>query len=199
MSDKILLDRPVITEGKYDKIKLSSIIDAEIIVTDGFGIFKDSEKKKYLRRLAEKNGVFVLTDSDGAGLVIRNEIHSILPADKITDLYIPEISGKEKRKKAPSKEGLIGVEGIDADIVRSIFERYRVNGKEGTRPDEISRARFYDDGYIGKSDSAKKRKALCAALSLPTNLSSSALLRAINDLCLSGEYCRIIKETETKE
>ena len=109
----IKLDRPVIVEGKYDVIKLSNILDALIIKTDGFGIFKDKEKQQLLLRLAGEKGIIVLTDSDGAGFVIRNFISSIIPPDKITHVYIPDISGKEKRKTAPSAEGKLGVEGVE--------------------------------------------------------------------------------------
>lgn len=197
MPDKIKLSRPVITEGKYDKIKLSSIIDATIVTTDGFGVFSDEQKKEYIRKLAEKNGIFLLTDSDGAGLVIRNEIHSILPPDKITDLYIPQISGKEKRKKSPSKEGLLGVEGVSADLLRSVFEPFAAGHAGGKKEDlekkTVSRTEFYSLGFLGGEGSKKKREDLCANLGLPKNLSSSALLRAINELGLVDEFYEFIK------
>ena len=109
--DRLKIARPVIVEGKYDKIKLSSVIDAQIITTEGFRIFRGDEKAMLIRRLAEKDGVIVLTDSDGAGLVILNYFYSLLCRDKVTHLYVPEVEGKEKRKKAPSKAGLLGVEG----------------------------------------------------------------------------------------
>ena len=200
MPDRIKLSRPVITEGKYDKIKLSSILDATIVTTDGFGVFSDGQKKEYIRKLAEKNGIFLLTDSDGAGLVIRNEIHSILPPDKITDLYIPQISGKEKRKKSPSKEGLLGVEGVDADLLRSVFLPFaedatgRAGGqKEDLEKKTVSRTEFYSLGFLGGEGSKKKREDLCANLGLPKNLSSSALLKAINELGLVDEFEKYIK------
>jgi len=186
---KIKLDRPVIVEGKYDKIKLSSIIDANIIDTDGFGIFKENEKKSLIRRVAEKNGVIVLTDSDGAGLVIRNYINSILPKDKISHLYIPEIKGKERRKKTVSKEGLLGVEGINADMLRQIFSPFVLGSSdEKSERKAVTKYDMYEDGLFGNEMSAKKRKDLLLKLGLPSNLSSNALLEAINMLYTYEEY-----------
>ena len=119
--DRLKISIPIAVEGKYDKIKLSSIIDGQIITTDGFGVFASDEKKMLIRRLAEPRGIIVLTDSDGAGLVIRNYFRSILPKDKLINLYTPQIAGKEKRKKCPSKAGFLGVEGIEACKIRSLI------------------------------------------------------------------------------
>lgn len=119
----LTISRPIIVEGKYDKIKVASVAHAVIVQTDGFGIFKNDERAALIRRLAEKNGVIVLTDSDAAGMTIRNYIKNILPADKIINLYTPEVFGKEKRKKAPSKAGLLGVEGTDAEKLREVLRR----------------------------------------------------------------------------
>ena len=124
----ITLDRPVIVEGKYDKQKLSSILNTTIITTNGFRLFNDREKRALIRRLAEKNGIFVLTDADGAGLVIRNLLRGCVPKEKITHLYIPAVAGKERRKAAPSKEGLLGVEGIDEETLTRIFAHFAVAG-----------------------------------------------------------------------
>ena len=126
MSEKIKISLPVIVEGKYDKIKLSSIIDARIITTGGFGIFNSEEKKTLIKRLCE-NGVILLCDSDGAGKVIRSYIKSFLPPEKVINLYIPKIEGKEKRKREGSKEGTLGVEGINADILRDLFKNIQIN------------------------------------------------------------------------
>ena len=119
---KIPINQVVVVEGKYDKIKLDSVIDADIITLDGFGVFKSDEKKALIRKAAEKRGVIVLTDSDSAGLVIRNHIKSIAGTQGITHLYIPQIEGKEKRKISPSKEGLLGVEGVDVDTLKKLSE-----------------------------------------------------------------------------
>ena len=119
----IKVDQIVIVEGKYDKIKLSSIIDGIIIETEGFGIFKDKEKQKLIRKLAEKKGIVILTDSDSAGFVIRNFISSIVPNEFITNVYIPDIFGKAKRKESYSKEGKLGVEGVSAQIIAEAFAK----------------------------------------------------------------------------
>lgn len=178
MSDKITVDRPVIVEGRYDKIRLTSLIDGIIITTDGFGIFKNSEKKALIRRLAAEHGIIVLTDSDGGGLVIRNYLNSILPKDKIVNLYIPAIKGREKRKKADSREGLLGVEGIDTETLRSVLAPF-----SSDRPivhGGVTKADLYRDGLSGGEGSADKRKSLCRIAGLPENLGSNALLEAIN-------------------
>ena len=127
--NKLKIDIPIIVEGKYDVIKLNSIIDGQIIKTDGFSLFKSEENKKYIRMIAENLGVIVLTDSDGGGLVIRNHLNSILPKDKIIHLYPPQISGKEKRKTSPSKEGFLGVEGISADVLRDLLAPFESKEK----------------------------------------------------------------------
>lgn len=156
----IKLDRPVIVEGKYDVIRLSNIIDALIIKTDGFGIFKDKEKQSLLRRLAGKKGIIVLTDSDSAGFLIRNFIAGIVPPEKITHVYIPDIFGKEKRKEAPSAEGKLGVEGICEEL---LLESFRKAGVTATASVEkrrlITNIDLYEAGLSGGKDSAKKEKS----------------------------------------
>lgn len=201
MSGKLHIDIPIIVEGRYDRIKLDSILDAHIIVTDGFGIFKRDEQRALIRRLAEKTGVIILTDSDGGGLVIRSHLRSILPPDKIINLYIPEVEGKEKRKKSRSKQGLLGVEGIDADILRDLFRPYA--NKTPPQPRVmITKADFFADGLSGGEGSAEMRKQLALALSLPTNMSANALLEAINLCCSREEYqenIAAIKENQKRK
>ena len=195
---KITVDIPIIVEGKYDVIKLNSIIDGQIIKTDGFGLFKSEETKNYIRQLAEKNGVIVLTDSDGAGLVIRNHLNSILPKEKIIHLYPPQIEGKEKRKNAPSKEGFLGVEGISADTLRNLFAPFESNvKKENIR--KVSKTDLYEDGLTGYPNSADKRNALKKRLGLPQNISTNALLDTINFLYSYEEYKAFLKESETDQ
>jgi ribonuclease M5 len=176
---KIKLNQVVLVEGKYDKIKLSSLLDATILTTDGFGIFKEAEKRALLRRLAAERGIIVVTDSDGAGRVIRGHIASILPKEQVVNLYIPKIKGKEARKAAPSKEGTLGVEGMDADLLRSLFAPYAVENK---RADYVSvdRWRYYEDGFTGGPNSSRLRAELSKLLDLPDDLSANALLEAIN-------------------
>ncbi len=198
LDGKIKLDRPVVVEGKYDKIKLSSVIDSEIIVTDGFGIFKEEEKTNMLRAIAEKRGLIVLTDSDGGGLVIRNHLRSVIPSDKLTHLYIPEIQGKEKRKKAPSKEGYLGVEGMERELLIKLFEPFTVKKKPKNKR-QITSVDLFDDGLKGGKGSSEKRKALCQKAGLPQNISSTALLEAMNLLYTYDEYKEILLEIEGSE
>ena len=195
--NKIKLDIPVIVEGKYDVIKLNSIIDGQIIKTDGFGLFNSRETKEYIKKLAEKNGVIVLTDSDGAGLVIRNHLSSILPKEKIIHLYPPQICGKEKRKTTHSKEGFLGVEGISADTLRSLFAPFEAQTKDDTKK-LVTKLDFYNDGLTGNADSKKKRDLIKSKLNLPSNISANALLDAINLLYSYDEYKAIVKESESE-
>lgn len=197
MSEKLHIDIPIIVEGRYDRIKLDSILDAHIVVTDGFGIFKRDEQRALLRRIAQKNGVIVLTDSDGGGLIIRSHLRSVLPPDKIINLYIPEVKGKEKRKKTAGKAGLLGVEGIDADILRDLFRPY-ANGQKPTVRGNVTKADFFADGLSGKENSAELRKKLALSLSLPTNMSSNALLEAINLCCSREEYEESIRKIKER-
>lgn len=140
--DKIPISLPVVVEGKYDQIKLASIIDATILTTEGFGIFNNKEKRALLRALS-KNGIILLTDSDGAGGMIRSHLQSFLPPDKIYHLYIPQIAGKEKRKKSPSKAGTLGVEGMDAALLREMFQKFA-----DPRGDAAWTARYYHKGGL---------------------------------------------------
>ena len=191
----IKLDRPVIVEGKYDVIKLSNIIDGIIIKTDGFGIFKNKEKQKLLRSLAREKGIIVLTDSDGAGFVIRNFISSIVPADKITHVYIPDVFGKEKRKTEASAEGKLGVEGIKESVLLEAFEKAGVTAsltKEKRRL--ITPLDLFENGLSGRPNSAEKRKKLLKKLSLPEHLSSSSLIKIINTFVTFEEFEKTVKE-----
>ncbi|MCI8388849.1 MAG: DUF4093 domain-containing protein [Clostridiales bacterium] len=188
------IEIPIAVEGKYDKIKLASIVDAQIITTDGFGVFASHEKTALIRRIAEPKGMIVLTDSDGAGLVIRNYFNSILPKNKLIHLYIPQIKGKERRKKSPSKAGTLGVEGIDAETLRRLLAPYAVGSTEAAKPTrEVTKVDFFSDGLSGGEASAERRKLLCAKLDLPDNMSANALLAAVNLLCSYDEYKEMVK------
>ena len=179
------ISRPIIVEGKYDKIKLNSLVKANIITTDGFGIFNAKEKAKLIRRLAAERGIIVITDSDGAGLVIRNFLRNLVPKEKITHIYIPQIKGKERRNDAPSKEGFLGVEGMDADLLRKALAPF-ADGELKPRM-KMTKADLYELGLSGGADSALRREKLAKALDLPQNLSANALLEAI---------CMLISEEE---
>ncbi|MBE6718524.1 MAG: DUF4093 domain-containing protein [Ruminococcaceae bacterium] len=193
-SEKIKLDIPIIVEGKYDIIKLKSIIDGQIIKTDGFSVFKSDENKEYIRQLADKNGIIVLTDSDGAGLVIRNYLNSILPKEKIIHLYPPQIKGKEKRKVTSSKEGYLGVEGIDIDVLRSLFSPFEKNNVCDDTKRKVTKLDLFDDGLIGGQNSAEKRLWLKQYLNLPSNISTNALIDTINFLYSYEEYKAILEK-----
>ena len=196
----ITLDRPVIVEGKYDKQKLSSILNTTIITTNGFRIFNDREKRALIRRLAEKNGIFVLTDADGAGLVIRNLLRGCVPKEKITHLYIPAVAGKERRKAAPSKEGLLGVEGIDEETLTHIFAPFAVGGENDTLTNRnaVTKADFYEAGLSGGEGSAERRAHLAQILRLPPHMSANALLEAINLLYSKEAYDDALRSIDEK-
>ena len=193
MTDKLKIDIPIAVEGKYDKIKVASVADAHIITTDGFGVFASEEKSALIRRLAAPKGIIVLTDSDGAGLVIRNYFNRILPRDKLFHLYIPQIEGKEKRKKSPSKEGILGVEGMEADMLRNILAPFADGGDNRKNERELTKTDFFSDGLSGSDEAASKRTRLCLYLSLPPNMSANALLAAINMLGEVGQYEEFLK------
>lgn len=175
--EKMKISLPVIVEGKYDKIKLDSVLDATVLTTGGFGIFNNAEKKALIRRLCQ-NGVILLCDSDGAGKVIRGYLKSMLPPEKVYDVYIPRIYGKEKRKTVGSKEGTLGVEGMDADLLRALFQKFADNEKKRREP--IEKRDLYALGLSGGEGSAAKRDALCALYDLPAGMSAPALLSALN-------------------
>ena len=192
----IKIDRVVIVEGRYDKIKLSSILDAVIIETEGFGIFNNKEKQKLIRKLAETKGLLILTDSDSAGFKIRSFIRGMVPAEQIKHAYIPDIFGKEKRKTEPSKEGKLGVEGVKADIIIDALEKAGVLCEEtedkGRR--EITKLDLYEDGLSGKTDSDALRKKLLSLLDLPERLTSNALLQVLNTFLTYEEYKKAVED-----
>ncbi|MBR5314142.1 MAG: DUF4093 domain-containing protein [Clostridia bacterium] len=191
--NKIKINIPIIVEGKYDLIKLQSLIDGHIIKTDGFGVFKSEQTKDRIKKMAEKNGIIVFTDSDGAGLVIRNHLKSFLPKDKIFHIYPPQICGKEKRKKAPSKEGYLGVEGLSSDVIRDLFAPFE-SEKIAEERKFVTKTDFFEDGLTGKDDSKAKRIALQKRMGLPDNISANALLDTINFLYSYDEYKNFLKE-----
>ncbi|MBR5516119.1 MAG: DUF4093 domain-containing protein [Clostridia bacterium] len=193
MSEKLIITKPIIVEGKYDKIKLDSICTAQVITTKGFGVFKSNETKDFLKRVAEKTEIIVLCDSDGAGRVIRNHIKSFLPAEKLIHLYIPDIEGKEKRKIAPSKAGTLGVEGINAEILRKLLLPYAQDSSYIPESAGITKLDLYNDGLLGGTNSHEKRLALQKKLKLPKELSSSAFLDALNLICSYNEYKELVK------
>ena len=173
------IDRPVIVEGKYDKIKIASCFDALVITTDGFGIFRNKEKRELIKAVSAERGVIVCTDSDGAGGVIRSHLNGLVSPDKIVNVYIPRIKGKEKRKIRPSAEGYLGVEGVDCETLHKVFAPF-IDGAEITG-EKITAADLYELGLCGRENSEKRRHALCERLGLPP-LSSKAFSDAVGYL-----------------
>ena len=190
------ISRPIIVEGKYDKIKLSRIVHANIITTDGFGIFSKDQKAALIRRLAGENGVIVLTDSDGAGLVIRNYLKNLLPPDKMVHLYTPKIKGKEKRKDKPSKEGFLGVEGMELAWLEQALAPFADGGAKPRM--HLTKADFYALGLSGVPNSELRRKELATLLRLPDNLSANALLEAICLLVTEEEFRQAVEDLSIK-
>ena len=194
----IKIDKVIIVEGRYDKIKLSSMIDGIIIETEGFGIFKDKDKQKLIRKLAETKGIAILTDSDSAGFVIRNFITSIVPKEYITNVYIPDIYGKEKRKDSPSKEWKLGVEGISAEILKEAFKKagIGVSQSETNERKKITLNDFFDDGLTGDTQSKRKRTDLLKKLDLPERMSTKAMLDILNTFITYDEYKKLVESEE---
>ena len=187
----------IITEGKYDKIKLDSIVKANIITTSGFSVFRDAQKRKLIRTLAEKCGLLILTDSDSAGFLIRNHLNGLVPKSLIKHAFIPLVEGKEKRKPARSKEGLLGVEGVSSEMILKAIQNAGatiIGENKGTAADavEITKSDLFAYGLSGATDSAKKRKELCKRLDIPEKISANMLLSVINVLFTVEEWKEFI-------
>ncbi len=186
-------DKVIVVEGKYDKIKLESVIDAPIVYTNGFGIFKDKEKLALLQKMAAKTGVILLTDSDAAGFMIRSHIAGALPQSQVTHVYIPELAGREKRKKADSAAGLLGVEGVSEEVLLRAFAAAGVDCGQTVAPGrKITHTDLFDAGLSGGADSAAKRKALLQKLDLPTGMSKNQMLTALNALMDYEAFLKLI-------
>lgn len=195
----IKINEAIIVEGKYDKIKLSSIVDAVIIVTDGFGIFRNPEKLELIRYYADKTGIIILTDSDSAGRKIRGYIKGAINRGSVKNVYIPDVFGKERRKAKPSAEGKLGVEGIDAQTLRAAFEKAGITSAESSRKPDITRLTLYELGLSGGSNSGILRKKLQARLSLPSLLSAGALLEVLNTMMTAEELTVLIEGIKEEE
>ena len=181
----------IVVEGRYDKNTLRQVVDAVVIETDGFGIFNDAQKQKLLRTMAEKRGLVILTDPDGAGFVIRNFIKSCVPAKYLKQAYVPDIRGKEKRKARPSKEGKLGVEGMRSEILLMALKRAGATFSDTQTAEfeqKVTKADLYRLGLSGRERSAEKRAELIRELDLPEHLSADALLDVINAIMSRGEF-----------
>lgn len=187
----------IVVEGRYDKNTLSQIVDAPILETSGFGIFKDKEQMSLLRRVAERRGLIVFTDSDGAGFVIRNHIKSAIPGKYLKHAYIPDVYGKEKRKSTPGKEGKLGVEGLSPEILLDSLRRAgaTIEGEDSPGSKGITKQDLMARGLSGGANAGEKRLALLKKLGLPERMSANAMLQALNLLCSLEELDAILEQT----
>lgn len=189
----IKIKQAIIVEGKYDKITLSNIVDGVIIPTNGFALYKDTETSELIKSLAKKTGIIILTDSDSAGFQIRNRLRSIVTEGEIINVYIPDIAGKERRKRVHSKQGLLGVEGMSEEVLLEAFRKSGVFADSESKPktDSITKADLMDMGFIGGENSAEKRKAFQKSLGLPEKLSANMLLEILNVMYTKEELTKL--------
>ena len=187
----------IVVEGRYDKNTLSQVVDAPILETAGFGIFKDRQQMALLRRVAEKRGLIVFTDSDGAGFIIRNHIKSAIPGKYLKHAYIPDIPGKERRKSAPGREGKLGVEGMTPEVILAALRNAgaTIEGEETTSSGGITKQDLMALGLSGGSNAGEKRKALLNKLNLPEHMSANAMLQALNLLYTQEELEQMLNES----
>lgn len=193
----VKIKEAIVVEGRYDKNTLSQVVDAPIFQTNGFGIMKDRELLALLRCVAESRGLIIFTDSDGAGFVIRNFLKGAIQASCLKHAYIPDIPGKEKRKSAPGKEGMLGVEGMTPQVIMDclINAGATVEGERGCVPvDEITKQDFMQWGLSGSKDSSQKRILLQKKLNLPKHMSCNALLQAVNLLYTKEAFGQILQQ-----
>ena len=189
----IKINEAIIVEGKYDKIKLCSIVDAVIIVTGGFGIFKDEEKLGLIRYYAEKTGIIILTDSDSAGRRIRGYIKGAIRSGSVKNVYIPDIFGKEKRKVK------LGVEGIDGATLLAAFEKAGITAGERTAPPDITKLTLYELGLSGAANSSELRRRLQKKLGLPSLLSATALTEVLGTMMTAAELAEKVNELKEED
>lgn len=199
-TERLKIPYPILVEGKYDRLRLLSVADADIYTTDGFGIFKKDEKKQLLLALSKKTKIIVLADSDGAGKVIRGYVSSLIPKDRLIPLYVPQIVGKEKRKAEYSKEGFLGVEGMERELLYELLLPYSSDAptcSAGQR--EITKTDLYLDGFTGGENSAFRRDRFAESLGLPRGMTPNALLAALNALFTYEEYQDAAKRFSTRD
>lgn len=196
----IRIREAIIVEGRYDKITLSSLVDTVIIETGGFGIFNNSERLRYIRQLAQRRGIIVMTDGDGAGFVIRRYLKGAVDPSLVKHAYIPDIMGKERRKKEGSKEGKLGVEGMEPEVLlRALRACGATIEDEAAMPSMgLRKSDLYEDGLLGQPGSAALRTALLRELALPERLTSNGLLEALNVMCTKDEYDSALRAARGK-
>lgn len=199
----IRVKEAIVVEGRYDKNTLSQVVDGIILETSGFGVFKDREKLALLRRLAEKRGLIILTDADGAGFVIRNYLKGAIPKQQVKHAYIPDQYGKERRKRAPGKEGKLGVEGMRPEVLEAALRRAGATILDAGAPEagekNLTKAGLFALGLSGGPDSAARRRALCRALELPERLGTNALLEVLGALYTAQELEAQLASLEKSE
>ena len=191
--ERIKIALPIIVEGRYDKSTLSGFIDARIITTGGFSIFNNKEKQALIRRMGE-GGIILLTDSDGGGKQIRKFISGIIPPDKIHNLYIPKIAGKESRKRKASAQGTLGVEGMDKEVLIRLLEPFKAGNEQMTEGRQITKTDFFLDGLSGSESASERRRLVCERCDLPDDMTANALLEAMNLLYGYERYKEIVTE-----
>lgn len=197
----VKIKEAIVVEGRYDRNTLSQIVDATIFETNGFGIFKNKEQMALLRTVAQKRGLIVLTDSDGAGFVIRNHLKSAIPGAYLKHAYIPDIAGKEKRKAAPGKEGKLGVEGMRPEVILEALRACGATFDDETQDSPrtaITKQDFVELGLSGGTDSSEKRLCVQKAMNLPEHMSANALLQALNLLMTADELRNLVTTLEKK-
>ena len=192
----LTIKEAIIVEGKYDKIKLSNFVDGFIFVTDGFSVFNDKKSQQTIRTLAEKTGIVILTDSDSAGIKIRNFVKQLVDPDLVKHAYVPEISGKEKRKTVGGKEGILGVEGINEEIIINALKESgcTINGEQHKAKEKMTKTDFYLLGLSGGNKSSALREYLSKRLGLPSKLSANMLLDAVNRMSDKETVLSILEE-----
>lgn len=198
MINLIKIKEAVIVEGKYDKMRLKNVVDTTIIETNGFRIFKDKEKVNLIKKIADSRGILILTDSDSAGFLIRNYLKGIVPPDKIKNAYIPQIPGKEKRKSQPSKEGTLGVEGIDEEVLREVLEKYCTVNACDESTEKITKQNLFRLGLSGRENSKILRERLLKELDIPSYLTANAMIDALNSIITLEELEKLAGEIEKR-
>ena len=193
--EKVKISLPIIVEGRYDKSALSGFLDATIITTGGFSIFNNKEKQALIKRIADK-GIIILTDSDGGGKQIRKFLLGILPPDKIHNLYIPKIEGKEARKRKASKSGTLGVEGMEKEVVLRLLAPFEAGNTNLNSGKMITKVDFFTDKLTGCEGASENRAKLCHKCNLPEDMTPNALLEAMNLLYGYDEYKRILSQND---
>lgn len=200
MQKKLSIPYPIIVEGKYDRIRLLEVCDANVITTDGFGIFKKSERLALLRELSAKSPIIVLTDSDGAGKLIRSHITSAIAKERLIQLYIPKIDGKEKRKSEPSAEGTLGVEGMQLSLLYELLKPFENTAAFNLQKEnKLSKTDFYIDGLSGGENSSQKRAELAKKLKLPEDMTANSLLAALRILLTYEEYLKLVGRDQSEQ